>query len=208
MDGTVVAQTHLAGCLPLVARGKVRDLYAVDTQTLLFIATDRISAYDVVMENVPYLPLAPNEPFDANENQGIPNKGILLTLLSDFWFSYLSSALPTLRTHFVSLDLPSNLPPELRPMLRNRSMQVRKLQIFPIEAIVRGYITGSAWKEYKEKGTVHGIKIKGGLRESEAFPEGPIYTPSTKAEAGANDENIHPDQGGSSEMLPRLSSRC
>jgi phosphoribosylaminoimidazole-succinocarboxamide synthase len=78
-------------------------------------------------------------------------------------------------------------------------MQVRKLQIFPIEAIVRGYITGSAWKEYKERGTVHGMKIKGALRESEAFPEGPIYTPSTKAEAGENDENIRPDQGGQTE---------
>lgn len=75
-------------------------------------------------------------------------------------------------------------------------MQVRKFQIFPIEAIVRGYITGSAWKEYQERGTVHGMKIKGALRESEAFPDGPIYTPSTKAEAGENDENIHPDQGG------------
>lgn len=75
-------------------------------------------------------------------------------------------------------------------------MQVRKLHIFPIEAIVRGYITGSAWKEYQEKGTVHGMKMKGDLKESEAFPDGPIYSPSTKAEAGKNDENIHPDKGG------------
>ncbi|KAI9879350.1 MAG: Bifunctional purine biosynthetic protein ade1 [Pleopsidium flavum] len=174
MDSTVVTETDLAGTLPLVARGKVRDLYAVDDQTLLFIATDRISAYDVIMKN------------------GIPNKGILLTLLSEFWFSYLSSALPNLRTHFVSLALPARIAPNLRRTLQNRSMQVRKLHIFPIEAIVRGYITGSAWKEYQEKGTVHGMKVKEGLKESEAFPDGPIYSPSTKAEAGQNDENIHP----------------
>lgn len=74
-------------------------------------------------------------------------------------------------------------------------MQVRKLKVFPIEAIVRGYITGSAWKEYQKSGTVHGIKMPAGLQESEAFPGGPIYTPSTKAELGAHDENIHPDQG-------------
>jgi len=196
MDAPVVTQTDLPSSLPLVARGKVRDLYAVDDRILLFIATDRISAYDVVMENVPYLFPDSIRSFTAKQHQGIPNKGILLTLLSEFWFSYLSSALPELRTHFLSLNLPSKLPQELHPILQNRSMQVRKLQVFPIEAIVRGYITGSAWKEYQEKGTVHGMKIKGGLRESEAFPEGPIYTPSTKAEAGVNDENIHPDQGG------------
>lgn len=79
-------------------------------------------------------------------------------------------------------------------------MRVRKLQIFPIEAIVRGYITGSAWKEYQEKGTVHGMIVKRGLRESEVFPDGAIYTPSTKAEAGKNDENIHPDKGASNSM--------
>ncbi|MCJ1367711.1 hypothetical protein MMC16_006845 [Acarospora aff. strigata] len=175
MERTAVTQTDLAGYLPLVARGKVRDVYAVDDQTLLFVATDRISAYDVIMEN------------------GIPNKGILLTHLSEFWFSYLSSAIPMLRTHFVSLALPSTIAPNMRRDLQNRSMQVRKFQIFPIEAIVRGYITGSAWKEYQEKGTVHGMKVTGPLQESEAFRDGPIYTPSTKAEAGKNDENIHPD---------------
>lgn len=74
-------------------------------------------------------------------------------------------------------------------------MQVRRLRIFPLEAIVRGYVTGSAWREYTDKGTVHGIAVPPGLRESEAFPEGPIYTPSTKAEAGAHDENVHPDRG-------------
>ncbi|KAJ5692165.1 Phosphoribosylaminoimidazole-succinocarboxamide synthase [Penicillium macrosclerotiorum] len=171
-----VTTTDLQGALPLIARGKVRDLYEVDEKTLLFVASDRISAYDVIMEN------------------GVPNKGILLTLCTKTWFKILSEALPTLRTHFITLDLPPQIPESLRPMLQNRSMQVRKLRILPIEAIVRGYITGSAWKEYQKSGTVHGIKVAPGLKESEAFPDGPIYTPSTKAEQGEHDENIHPDQ--------------
>ncbi|KAJ5162362.1 hypothetical protein N7492_007754 [Penicillium capsulatum] len=166
----------LQGALPLVARGKVRDLYEVDEKTLLFVATDRISAYDVIMEN------------------GVPGKGVLLTLCTQTWFKILSEAIPSLRTHFLTLDLPSQIPESLRPTLQNRSMQVRKLRILPIEAIVRGYITGSAWKEYQKSGTVHGIPIPAGLKESEAFPNGPIYTPSTKAEQGEHDENIHPDQ--------------
>ncbi|PYI30742.1 SAICAR synthetase [Aspergillus indologenus CBS 114.80] len=168
--------TDLQGALPLIARGKVRDLYEVDSKTLLFIATDRISAYDVIMQN------------------GIPNKGILLTLCTRKWFEILTTALPSLRTHFLTLDLPAQIPAALRPALQNRSMQVRKLRILPIEAIVRGYITGSAWKEYQTQGTVHGLAVPAGLRESEAFPGGPIYTPSTKAELGAHDENIHPDR--------------
>ncbi|KAJ5460155.1 Phosphoribosylaminoimidazole-succinocarboxamide synthase [Penicillium daleae] len=166
----------LQGALPLVARGKVRDLYEVDEKTLLFVASDRISAYDVIMEN------------------GVPNKGVLLTLCTKTWFQILTQAIPTLRTHFLTLDLPPQIPESLRPKLQNRSMQVRKLRILPIEAIVRGYITGSAWKEYRTSGTVHGIKVPAGLKESEAFPDGPIYTPSTKAELGEHDENIHPDQ--------------
>ncbi|KAF3403798.1 Phosphoribosylaminoimidazole-succinocarboxamide synthase [Penicillium rolfsii] len=171
-----VTTFDLQGALPLVARGKVRDLYEVDEKTLLFVASDRISAYDVIMEN------------------GVPNKGVLLTLCTKTWFQILSEAIPTLRTHFITLDLPPQIPESLRPTLQNRSMQVRKLRILPIEAIVRGYITGSAWKEYQKSGTVHGIKVAPGLKESEAFPDGPIYTPSTKAELGEHDENIHPDQ--------------
>ncbi|OJJ00658.1 hypothetical protein ASPVEDRAFT_40204 [Aspergillus versicolor CBS 583.65] len=168
--------TDLQGSLPLIARGKVRDLYEVDDKTLLFVATDRISAYDVIMEN------------------GIPEKGILLTLCTQKWFQILQEANPTLRTHFITLDLPAQIPASLRPVLQNRAMQVRKLRILPIEAIVRGYITGSAWNEYKKSGTVHGIPVREGLKESEAFPDGPIYTPSTKAEQGEHDENIHPDK--------------
>ena len=129
------------------------------------------------------------------DSQGIPGKGVLLTQCTQAWFKILSDAVPSLRTHLITLDLPPQIPDSLRPVLQNRSMQVRKLKILPIEAIVRGYITGSAWKEYQKSGTVHGIKIPPGLQESEAFPDGPIYTPSTKAEQGEHDENIHPDQG-------------
>ena len=100
----------------------------------------------------------------------------MLTLCTKAWFQILSEAIPTLRTHFITLDLPPQIPESLRPQLQNRSMQVRKLRILPIEAIVRGYITGSAWKEYQKSGTVHGIKVAAGLKESEAFPDGPIYT--------------------------------
>lgn len=193
-----ITSTDLQGSLPLVARGKVRDLYDVDEKTLLFIATDRISAYDVIMDNVRILypngcHLRVSVPFNCL--QGIPNKGVLLTLCTQKWFKILTDAIPSLRTHLLTLDLPPQIPPSLRPVLQNRSMQVRKLKILPIEAIVRGYVTGSAWKEYQKSGTVHGIKIPPGLRESEAFPDGPIFTPSTKAEQGEHDENIHPDQG-------------
>ncbi|KAL4922178.1 hypothetical protein BDW62DRAFT_197414 [Aspergillus aurantiobrunneus] len=171
-----LTKTDLQGSLPLIASGKVRDLYEVDDKTLLFVATDRISAYDVIMEN------------------GIPEKGILLTLCTQKWFQILTDAIPSLRTHFITLDLPPQIPPSLRPVLQNRAMQVRKLRILPIEAIVRGYITGSAWNEYKKSGTVHGLPVREGLKESEPFPDGPIYTPSTKAEQGEHDENIHPDK--------------
>ncbi|EKD15792.1 uncharacterized protein L3040_003152 [Drepanopeziza brunnea f. sp. 'multigermtubi'] len=171
MAETAITWTTLRG-LPKIAEGKVRDLYEVDSKTLLFVASDRISAYDVIMEN------------------GIPSKGPLLNLLSTHWFRILSSLIPDLRTHFITLDLPSSIPEADRPQMKNRSMQVRRLKIFPIEAIVRGYITGSAWKEYQSTGTVHGIPIAPGLKECEIFPQGAIYTPSTKAEAGKNDENI------------------
>lgn len=166
----------LGESLTKVADGKVRSLYQVDEQTLLFIATDRISAYDVIMSN------------------GIPNKGRLLTLLSAHWFSILTVSLPSLKTHFLTLELPASVPSKLVSSLKCRSMLVRKLQIFPIEAIVRGYITGSAWSEYTKSATVHGMPMPTGLLESQEFPKGAIYTPSTKAEAGKNDKNIHPDQ--------------
>ena len=170
-DAMAETQFNLRGSLPLLASGKVRDLYEVDPKTLLFIASDRISAYDVIMRN------------------GIPSKGILLTLLTAHWFRVLASAFPNLKFHFLTLELPPTIPQSLRSHLANRSMQVRRLKVFPVEAIVRGYITGSAWAEYQKSGTVNGKQMPKGLRESEAFSE-PIYTPSTKAELGQHDENI------------------
>ncbi|KAK9476128.1 hypothetical protein V1514DRAFT_299108 [Lipomyces japonicus] len=166
--------TDLNGALPLIAKGKVRDIYEIDDSTLLFVATDRISAYDVIMKN------------------GVKDKGKILTQISKFWFSILSDIVPN---HFVSDDV-SSLPAAVQPFrdqLQARSMLVRKYKILPIEAIVRGYITGSAWKEYKKQGTVHGIKVREGLQESEEF-DTPIFTPSTKAELGQHDENIHPSE--------------
>ncbi|KAI1472540.1 SAICAR synthetase [Daldinia caldariorum] len=162
--------------LPKLATGKVRDLYSVDDQTLLFVTTDRISAYDVVMKN------------------GVPNKGALLTLQSVHWFNVLSDKVPGLKTHFLSTAVPAPVSAAEAQVIRNRSMQVRKLKVFPVEAIVRGYITGSAWKEYKARGTVHGTPLPPGLRECDAIPGGPIYTPSTKAPLGQHDENISREQ--------------
>lgn len=175
MSSTTLTNVSVEG-LPKIAEGKVRNLYEVDEKTLLFVASDRISAYDVIMAN------------------GVPKKGSLLTLLSVHWFSVLPKLVPELKTHFVTLDIPASVPQSQHALLKHRSMQVRKYKIFPIEAIVRGYITGSAWKEYQKSGTVHGIPVAAGLKECEQFPGGAIYTPSTKAEAGANDENIHPSK--------------
>ncbi|KAF1982833.1 hypothetical protein K402DRAFT_457023 [Aulographum hederae CBS 113979] len=165
------------GQLKLVARGKVRDVYAVDGERLLFVATDRISAFDVVMGNP------------------VPQKGALLTAISTFWFTHLTTALPTLHHHLLSPTLPSSLsahlPPSTLNTLAHRTMTVRRHRILPLESIVRGYLTGSAYSEYKKSGTVHGIAIRPGMRESEAFDQ-PIWTPSTKAEQGEHDENISP----------------
>lgn len=197
------AQTRssLNEVLPLLASGKVRDLFEVDPKTLLFVASDRISAYDVIMNNVGFSKLSPSLISCTRSStsmtphqlpvysQGVPSKGILLTLLTAHWFHVLKSAIPKLHTHFITLELPSTIPVSLRNQLANRSMQVRRLKVFPVEAIVRGYITGSAWAEYKNSGTVNGKQILEGLQESQAFPE-PIYTPSTKAELGEHDENI------------------
>ncbi|OAQ67161.1 phosphoribosylaminoimidazole-succinocarboxamide synthase [Pochonia chlamydosporia 170] len=161
--------------LQKIASGKVRDLFTLpDPNALLFVASDRLSAFDVVMAN------------------GIPNKGAILTLLSAHWFRVLSQRIPSLRTHFISLDIPAGLTAEETSAIKNRSMQVRKLEVLKVEAIVRGYITGSAWKEYQAKGTVHGLAMPQGMQLSQKFPKA-IYTPSTKADAGAHDENIHPD---------------
>jgi phosphoribosylaminoimidazole-succinocarboxamide synthase len=128
-------------------------------------------------------------------DNGIPSKGALLTLLTVHWFELLTSRIPGLHNHFLTLKLPPAVASgDHAAALNNRSMQVRKLRIFPLESIVRGYITGSAWAEYKKSGTVHGTRVEEGLRESEAFAK-PIWTPSTKAEVGEKDENITREKG-------------
>ncbi|KUI73391.1 Phosphoribosylaminoimidazole-succinocarboxamide synthase [Cytospora mali] len=161
--------------LPRVASGKVRDLFDLDAKTLLFVSSDRTSAYDVVMDN------------------GVPGRGAVLTMISAFWFRVLSDRIPSLRTHFVSLQPPADrLTPAEAGLVRGRSMQVRKFRVFPVEAIVRGYIAGSAWVEYQEHGTVCGMPMPPGLKQCQALPQGAIYTPSTKAELGQHDENISP----------------
>ncbi|KAI1449248.1 phosphoribosylaminoimidazole-succinocarboxamide synthase [Annulohypoxylon stygium] len=170
-SGQILTEINLTS-LPKLAEGKVRDLYSVDDKTLLFVASDRISAYDVVMKN------------------GVPHKGALLTLQSVHWFNVLAQKVPGLKTHFLTTDVPAQVKADEAQLIRNRSMQVRKLKVFPLEAIVRGYVTGSAWKEYKAHGTVHGTPLPPGLKECEAVPGGPIYTPSTKAPLGQHDENI------------------
>ena len=164
----VLLQTHIPD-LPLVARGKVRDVYAVGDQQLLFVATDRISAFDYVLAT------------------GIPQKGRVLTQISLFWFDYLSDIVPN---HLITANV-DQYPAEVKKyadQLRGRSMLVRRAEMFPVECVVRGYISGSAWKEYKATGGVSGISLPAGLQESQAFPE-PIFTPSTKATTG-HDENI------------------
>ncbi|ODV93150.1 hypothetical protein PACTADRAFT_72243 [Pachysolen tannophilus NRRL Y-2460] len=176
-----IAKTDLDNILPLIARGKVRDIYQVDEQSLLFVATDRISAYDVIMEN------------------GVPAKGKILTKLSAFWFNFLSPYVPTHIIATTDDEIFAKLPKELsepkyKSQLEGRSLLVRKLKLIPLEVIVRGYITGSAWSEYKKTKTVHGLKIENeNLVESEQFPK-PLFTPSTKAEQGEHDENISPEK--------------
>ncbi|MGA9391267.1 MAG: phosphoribosylaminoimidazolesuccinocarboxamide synthase [Candidatus Sulfotelmatobacter sp.] len=155
--------------LPLHASGKVRDIYQLDDGRLLFVATDRISAFDYVLAT------------------GIPHKGRVLNQISLFWFDFLSDIVPS---HLITADV-NRYPQVLQKyadQLRGRSMLVQRAEMFPVECVVRGYISGSAWKEYKATGAVCGIELPAGLRESEAFPE-PIFTPSTKATSG-HDENI------------------
>jgi phosphoribosylaminoimidazole-succinocarboxamide synthase len=159
--------------LELYASGKVRDVYRVDNDRLLFVATDRISAFDYVLET------------------GIPEKGKVLTQLSLFWFDFLK---PIVSNHLITANV-DQYPQHLRPyqeQLRGRSMLVIKADMVAIECVVRGYISGSAWKEYKQAGTVCGIKLPAGLRESEKLPQ-PIFTPATKAASG-HDENISFDE--------------
>ncbi|CAG8459809.1 8934_t:CDS:2 [Acaulospora morrowiae] len=160
--------------LNLVSRGKVRDLYRVDDDSLLFVATDRISAFDVIMKN------------------GIPGKGKILTRISVFWFNFLKDVVPN---HLITSDF-AKMPAivqKYKDQLEHRCLLVKNLRVFQVEAIVRGYITGSAWSEYKRKGSVCDIPLPEGLLESQCFDRA-LYTPSTKAEIGQHDENIHPSK--------------
>ncbi len=159
--------------LKLFARGKVRDIYEVD-EYLLLVSTDRISAFDVIMD------------------QGIPYKGMVLTKISEFWFNLTKNIIPN---HLISTNVDEypEICKEYAEDLRNRSMLVKKAKVVPIECIVRGYISGSGWKDYIRTGKISGIKLPQGLKESEKFSE-PIFTPSTKAEIGEHDENISAEQ--------------
>ena len=155
--------------LELHASGKVRDVYNLDANHLLFVATDRISAFDYVLAT------------------GIPHKGRVLTQVSLFWFDFLKDVVPN---HLVTADV-NQYPSEVRKHadeLRGRSMMVMRAEMFPVECVARGYLSGSGWKEYKESGTVCGIKLPVGLKESDRLPE-PIFTPATKATTG-HDINI------------------
>ena len=159
--------------LELFASGKVRDVYRLDDEHLLFVATDRISAFDYVLAT------------------GIPQKGRVLTQMSVFWFELLRDLVPN---HMVTTDV-NRYPGTLRKyaeLLRGRSMMVTRAEMFPVECVVRGYISGSAWKEYKASGAVCGIQLPQGLKESDKLPE-PIFTPATKATSG-HDENISFEQ--------------
>ena len=159
--------------LPLISRGKVRDNYAVDDDHLLIVASDRLSAFDVVLPTP------------------IPGKGAVLTALSYFWFARTGGIVAN---HLSGMSLEDAVPDAAeRAPLVGRSMVVRRLEPLPIEAIVRGYIEGSGWKEYQRGGTVCGIPLPEGLRRADKLPE-TLFTPSTKAEMGAHDENISYDK--------------
>ena len=155
--------------LPLQARGKVRDIYAVDGNHLLIVTTDRLSAFDVILP----------EP--------IPGKGRVLTSVSNFWFHRMRHIIPN---HLADLKLEDAVKSrEECTLLQGRAIVVRKLRPLPVEAVVRGYLTGSGWKDYQKNGAVCGISLPKGLQMAQQLPE-PVFTPSTKAELGTHDENI------------------
>jgi phosphoribosylaminoimidazole-succinocarboxamide synthase len=158
--------------LPLLARGKVRDNYAVGTDRILMIASDRLSAFDVVM----------GEP--------IPGKGALLTEVALFWFGKLGHIVPN---HLTGDDPESVVTEAERAQVRGRAMLVKRLKPLPVEAVVRGYLAGSGWKEYQQSGEVCGVKLPAGLKNASKLPE-PVFTPATKAEMGEHDENISFDR--------------
>jgi phosphoribosylaminoimidazole-succinocarboxamide synthase len=165
---TTLLTTNL-GDLPLLGRGKVRDLYAVG-DALLLVATDRISAFDHVLAT------------------GIPGKGKILTQISLFWFELLSELVPN---HLIAADV-AQYPASLQPyadQLEGRSMLVKRASMFPLECVARGYLAGSGWKEYQAAGSVCGLPLPPGLQDGSRLPE-PLFTPATKSQDGAHDENI------------------
>jgi phosphoribosylaminoimidazole-succinocarboxamide synthase len=165
---TILFETTIKS-LPFVHRGKVRDIYAVGEDRLLVIQTDRLSAFDVILPDP------------------VPEKGKILTRLSGFWFSKLAHIIPH---HLTGIAPESVVSADEREQVADRSFLVRRLRPLPVEAIVRGYVAGSGWKDYRRTGTICGIALPGGLNEAEKLPGGAIFTPSTKAAADAHDENI------------------
>ena len=171
MEGTNMSALHESNLssLKLLHRGKVRDLYAIDDQHLLIVQTDRLSAFDVILPDP------------------VPGKGQVLTTLSNFWFQKLGHVIPN--------HLSGIAPEEVvktdadRAQIKGRAFVVKRLKALPIEAIVRGYLVGSGWKEYKKSGSVCGIALPAGLQEAQQLPQ-PLFTPSTKAAVGEHDENI------------------
>jgi phosphoribosylaminoimidazole-succinocarboxamide synthase len=169
---TPLLETHIKS-LKRIHQGKVRDIYAIDDNTMLLVSTDRLSAFDVILPT------------------GIANKGAMLTLMANFWFEKLKHIVPN---HLTGIDPESvvNSPADriqLGSQGMSRAVVVKRLKALPIEAIVRGYLVGSGWKEYKKTGTVCGIKLPAGLQEAAKLPT-PLFTPSSKAAVGEHDENI------------------
>ena len=166
-ESNAIRETNLDN-LELIARGKVRDIYAIDNEHMLIVSTDRLSAFDVVFE------------------QAIPGKGELLTAVSNFWFAKTTGII---RNHLTDLKLQDYVSADDYQNLASRSIIVKRLKTLPVEAIVRGYVIGSGWKDYQATGEICGIKLPAGLQQAAQLPE-PIFTPSTKAAVGDHDINV------------------
>jgi phosphoribosylaminoimidazole-succinocarboxamide synthase len=167
MTDTAIHETNLRS-LRFLHRGKVRDIYEVDAERLLIVQTDRLSAFDVILPSP------------------VPGKGKVLTEVSNFWFARLGHVIPN---HLLPVDSLSVVAPDERDQVAGRAFVVRRLAPLPIEAIVRGYVAGSGWKDYQRTGAICGIPLPAGLAEAQKLPT-PLFTPSTKAPAGSHDENI------------------
>ena len=163
-----VFETHLSG-LTLLHRGKVRDVYEIDADLMLIVTTDRLSAFDVVLPDP------------------IPEKGRVLTEISNFWFARTEHIVPNHLTHRPVEEFVTD--PAERTLLAHRAIVVRRLKALPVEAVVRGYLIGSGWKDYQKTGAICAIRLPPGLRQADRLPE-PIFTPATKAAVGAHDENV------------------